>query len=340
MPADLIGRGGVPGFARWPEAPTTLDAHLKEEVASSSAIVIDAGASDFLPEVQRLVEEFLTELAVTGPVLVKTSTAGDRPTTHEVGRSILGTVLDGVARVAAAGMAVGDGPATRGSYEDECRLLGWLGILQRAGALIVDLNRDAVGGLAGEVPLAATYLNAAAVINLTKAKTHRRFGVSLAEKALLGVVVGSVTGYPKLAGHHRLVPWLTQQIRLVSPPVLSVIDGIAGIEGEGPLRGTPTSSHFVVVGRGCVGPDVLASIEMGFDPALVPHLIRPVGSSPRGQHEVLPPVDWSAHRLTSVDFHPSQSCSWLYRSLQETRSRQRRYRRLLRGAQACWPAAM
>jgi uncharacterized protein (DUF362 family) len=114
----------------------------------------------------------------------------------------------------------------------------------------------------------------------------------------------------------------------ISPPIYSIIDGFAGIEGEGPLSGDVAPSHFVVFGAGCVAADLRATIEMGFDPALVPMYHRPVSRSTE-----LPEHGWSDLRTTFVDFLPPRSCAWLYRSLEGNgRRRHARFAALARGA--------
>src|SRR5207248_2682919 len=106
-----------------------------------------------------------------------------------------------------------------------------------------DLNTDRQKEVADNWPVSNTFLCADAIINLCKAKTHRRFGVSLGTKSLLGVLSARILGYPKLVGRHMNVPRLLLELEKVSPPALTVIDGVEGIEGEGPLQGVPTESH-------------------------------------------------------------------------------------------------
>jgi uncharacterized protein (DUF362 family) len=115
----------------------------------------------------------------------------------------------------------------------------------------------------------------------------------------------------------------------MSPPIYSIIDGSGGIEGEGPLAGDVVCSSFMVFGSGCVAPDLRATIEMGFDPALVPMHHRPVSRATE-----LPQRTWSDLRTTFVDFLPSRSCAWLYRSLKSHRHRNARFAALAEGARS------
>jgi uncharacterized protein (DUF362 family) len=268
-----------------------------------------------------------------GEVLIKTSTAGRRDRSHEVSDALLELIVRTVVEQYGKGVAIlADGPAVPDAYEDECRRFGWDQIATRYSVAIEDLNRgDAVEIVPGW-PIARRFLSASLVINLTKAKTHRRFGTSLAEKALLGTLSGARLGFPKLRKGHNHVPWLAETVLRHSPPIFSVIDGVEGIEGEGPLAGAPSKSHFLCFGTGVRGPDIRSTIEMGFHPAMVPMNLRPLPRD-EGSHRS---IDWTAHRVTEVNFLPSKSCAWLHKSVAGEPS-ERRFRALLEGAQACWP---
>jgi len=47
-------------------------------------------------------------------------------------------------------------------------------------------------------------------------------------------------------------------------PVLAVMDGIVGMEGEGATNGTPVGSKVVISGADCVSVDAVASEVVGF----------------------------------------------------------------------------
>jgi uncharacterized protein (DUF362 family) len=268
-------------------------------------------------------------------VLVKTSTAGNRSKDHEFSTELLLEIFHTIIEIIPATQVIlGDGPAHQISYQDECRRLGWESLASDLKIRILDLNNDPPVEDISDWPISGTYRSADLIINLTKAKTHRRFGVSLAEKSLLGVLSGAKLGYPKLLGRHNCAVWLLQQIQAHSPPIFSVIDGISGIQGEGPLNGYPARSHFLVYGVGCQAPDTLGCVEMGFDPALIPLFHRPYDKMRSD-----PPCAWREVRRTNVDYVPSASCPWLYRSLRyRPRRRAAAYVHLSKGAQQNWPS--
>ena len=51
---------------------------------------------------------------------------------------------------------------------------------------------------------------------------------------------------------------------------LTIIDGIIGMEGQGPHAGTPVEMNLIVSGVDTVAVDAVASYTMGFDPVEIP----------------------------------------------------------------------
>ena len=48
-------------------------------------------------------------------------------------------------------------------------------------------------------------------------------------------------------------------------PALAVIDGVVGMEGEGPVKGTPIASEVALAGTNALAVDIVGSEVMGFD---------------------------------------------------------------------------
>jgi uncharacterized protein (DUF362 family) len=57
-------------------------------------------------------------------------------------------------------------------------------------------------------------------------------------------------------------------------PSLAIIDGIVGMEGNGPLLGQPVNSGVVVVSRDPVAADVTGARLMGMDPEKIHYLME------------------------------------------------------------------
>jgi len=315
----------------WAESSEQADMlilnHPLFEASQTSPIL-----SEFeFPLIRQRLFSFIRSNYYGGHVLLKTSTTGNRAAYHEVSPLLLWTIIKYTCEtVSPKKVILADGPAFA-SYVEECKRLRWYDMVIQSGIRLLDLNKDEVSYVVNW-PVSKTFVTADIIINVTKAKTHRRFGVSLGLKGLLGALSGEILGYPKLQGNHHVVPWLTLELEKQAPPILTIIDGREGVEGNGPLQGIMTDSSFISVGEGCFCPDIRACIEMGFDPILVPGLIGPCNYL-LGEAQ----VNWSDLRTTARDFIPPIPCSWLYKSLTDNRRRGRNYNILLTEIRKCWP---
>ena len=111
----------------------------------------------------------------------------------------------------------------------------------------VDLNTDDVEwrelasnftGI-GRMALPASVLNADLVVSMPKLKTHHWAGMTCSMKNLFGVVPGAVYGWPKnLLHQHGIDDSIVDLVATVRPG-LTIVDGIVGMEGDGPIMGTP-----------------------------------------------------------------------------------------------------
>jgi uncharacterized protein (DUF362 family) len=55
-------------------------------------------------------------------------------------------------------------------------------------------------------------------------------------------------------------------------PELQIVDGIVGMEGNGPIDGTPVQAGVLVFGTDPVATDSTAAVVMGLDPAGIWHV--------------------------------------------------------------------
>lgn len=61
-------------------------------------------------------------------------------------------------------------------------------------------------------------------------------------------------------------------INTVLKPALTVIDGFIGMEGPGPVNGTPVKMDLVLVGKDVVATDAVACRVMGINPHEIKHI--------------------------------------------------------------------
>jgi len=189
-------------------------------------------------------------------------------------------------------------------------------VLDEAGLEFVDLNHDDVfdrrNGLRftrlRSLHLPATLRRADLVVSLPKLKTHHWAGVTLAMKNLFGVMPGVAYGWPKNVLHHAGIPGSILDINAAVGPSLAIVDGVVGMEGDGPIMGTPVASGVLVMGTNLPAVDATAARLMGFDPARVPYLAGASGRlGPIAERHIRQrgePIAGLARRFATLD-HPS-----------------------------------
>lgn len=105
------------------------------------------------------------------------------------------------------------------------------------------------------------------LISAAKLKTHIWAGASLSTKNLFGFYPSAVYYVPNFISrgdpHLLSLAQATADINLIRPPDFSVIDGIWGMEGNGPWMGDPVNSGVVLAGRNSVAVDRVAVQVMG-----------------------------------------------------------------------------
>jgi uncharacterized protein (DUF362 family) len=107
-------------------------------------------------------------------------------------------------------------------------------------------------------------------ISLAKLKTHHRVALSLGMKNLFGCVPGSIYGWPKNYLHWMSTPRSIVDLTTYLKPNLTIIDGIFGVEGNGPLHGLQKDSHVIIIGSSTACVDMATAQLIGFSPLLIP----------------------------------------------------------------------
>jgi uncharacterized protein (DUF362 family) len=96
-------------------------------------------------------------------------------------------------------------------------------------------------------------------------------------KNLFGLMPGMYYGWPKnvlhWAGIDEVIVDLTAAVR----PQLAIVDGIVGMEGDGPIMGTPKLAGVLVVGRNLPAVDATCCRIMGINPHKIKYLAAAQG---------------------------------------------------------------
>jgi uncharacterized protein (DUF362 family) len=194
-------------------------------------------------------------------------------------RLVAATVV-ALRRLGATEVVVGEGPGHRRDTQFVITSSGFLEALEAVDARFVDLNTDAIRRVPlrsrytalGELWLPRTIADADIVISMPKMKTHHWAGLTLSLKNCFGCVPGRVYGWPKNALHWAGLQQSILDVAAAVRPDYAIVDGIVGMEGNGPITGTPLASNVLVFGDDPVATDVIGARIMGFDPVKVEYL--------------------------------------------------------------------
>ena len=107
-----------------------------------------------------------------------------------------------------------------------------------------------------------------AIISAAKLKTHLNTTVTLGMKNMFGLLPDKLKGKYHLKGISKVIV----DINTVLRPTISIIDGFVGMEGKGPIDGTPIQMDLIIAGTDPVATDATASRIMGFNPYEIKHI--------------------------------------------------------------------
>jgi len=161
------------------------------------------------------------------------------------------------------------------------RRSGYEALARRRGVRLVDLNYDELtpvkcvnprATLLKEMSLPRTIATADLIISAPKMKTHKLAGITLSMKNMFGILPGMVYGWPKNILHWNGIPLSICEINGTVKTHYTVVDGVVGMEGHGPIMGTAKKVGILILGDNALAVDATAARVMGIDPARVDYL--------------------------------------------------------------------
>ena len=184
-------------------------------------------------------------------------------------------------RQGAAEVIVAEGPGHCRNVQFLVNSSGLGDVLRRRNVRFVDVNHDEpvkvtnLGRTTGleSLYLSRTVVEADVLISLPKLKTHHWAGATLSLKNLFGTLPGICYGWPKNELHWRGTPNSIVDIALSRTPHLAIVDGVVGMEGDGPLAGTARHVGAVVMGHDLLAVDATCCRLMGLPPERLPTLV-------------------------------------------------------------------
>lgn len=216
-------------------------------------------AVDFISQMESLVSAGMRVLIK--PNLLSARPPEDAVDTHpEVVRAVVRLVKE-----AGAVPIVGDSPGGYGkNIQEVYEKSGMKTMAKEEGIELVKFkNSKIVDG----IPIARQIFDCDFFISIPKLKTH---SITILTAAIKNTY-GCVTGLFK-AEQHSKAPKEDEFARIIAKvysiaqPNLTVLDGIVGMEGDGPAAGEPREMEIVMAGQDAVAIDSCISRIMGFDP--------------------------------------------------------------------------
>jgi uncharacterized protein (DUF362 family) len=184
-------------------------------------------------------------------------------------------------RLGAREVVVAEGPGHRRDSEYLLTASGIYDVINEHRVRYVDLNTDDVRLTKfrssftnlRQLYLPETLFNADLLVSMPKLKTHHWAGVTLSLKNMFGVVPGSVYGWPKNVLHWAGIHGSILDINSSLPiPQFAIVDGIVGMEGNGPIQGQAKQSGVLILGDDLVATDATAARLMKIEPRKIEYL--------------------------------------------------------------------
>ena len=204
----------------------------------------------------------------------------------------------------AAEVRVAEGPGHRRLTLDLADAASYFSTIPRFESVFTDLNLDEITRVPLMRPkskleslyLPNTVLGCDLLVSMPKMKTHHWAGATLGMKNLFGLVPGGVYGWPKNVLHWAGINESIADLHQLFPKTFTLVDGIVGMEGNGPIQGTARAAGVVVAGASPVAVDATCCRIMGLDPTKIGYLRLAAGEENLGE-DLIPQ---SGERIASV----------------------------------------
>jgi len=241
------------------------------------AVPADYGRRSMARTVESVLETFPRDWQGQRVLVKPNILAPHRPeravTTHP---ELVRQVVDALLRRGAEVM-VGDNPGVGGYGRSESAARK-SGIQDASQGCFRNLGRNPVrcqvsSKYFSSLAVSREVLEADAVVNLPKLKTHSLTFLTASIKNTFGYVVGG----DKMRIHslcHRPTQFAEALLDVFAlrPPSLTILDAVVGMQGNGPANGSPAALGKVLASDNAVALDAAAVRFLGRQPSAVPHV--------------------------------------------------------------------
>ena len=153
------------------------------------------------------------------------------------------------------------------------KILGLEEPLKKLGVPVRNMDKPKRFKIAGgHIGISTVALEADKIINVPKLKAHQQLGATFAVKNMFGCVAGKEKAFRHFShgrDRDKFCEMLIGIYELLSPAV-SIIDGVVGMEGMGPLSGSPKEVGFLIGSRDPIACELVCCEIVDFQPSDLP----------------------------------------------------------------------
>jgi uncharacterized protein (DUF362 family) len=204
----------------------------------------------------------------------------EKDTVINTNPAVVAGAIEAFLRLGAREVRVGEGPGHRRDTDGLLLGSGLLPYLEATRTSFVDLNLDDMRCVALQSSFmgiealffSEAVLSADLLVSMPKLKTHHWAGMTLSMKNLFGLVPGVKYGWPKNFLHWHGIDESIVDINSTVRAHFVIVDGIIGMEGNGPIQGKPKPSGVLVFGDDPVAVDATCTRIAGLNPEKIKYL--------------------------------------------------------------------
>ncbi|MGF3554682.1 MAG: DUF362 domain-containing protein [Thermoplasmatota archaeon] len=176
---------------------------------------------------------------------------------------------------------IGDSPSGQFTKGRLKRVYKKSGLQKISDELNIELNYDTkttkiqvpFGKKLKETPVSNFVLKADKIISLPKIKTHSFMIMTVATKNMFGIIPGLTKAkYHSIFFKKTYFADMILDVLSIAPPDLIIVDGIIGMQGEGPSGGIPVNLGVILAAENSIALDITVCDILNIEPVVIPVL--------------------------------------------------------------------
>jgi len=271
---DLLAAAGMAGIAGCGRSGRPARKPLV------SAIRVGSYQEDLADIIRRILREHKVRVQGRRILLKPNLVEFDPNTCINTNPRLVAAAIEAFRSAGAAEVHVAEGPGHRRCTLDMADAAGYFEAIPKFESVFTDLNVDDVFRTDLRNPVSKlrtvyfpkTPFRYDLILSMPKLKTHHWVGATLSMKNFFGFIPGNVYGWPKNILHWSGIDECIVDLYRCFPSHFAIVDGIVGMEGNGPIQGTQKASGVLVAGADLVATDASCCRIMRIDPKKIRYL--------------------------------------------------------------------